>query len=139
MKQPNTTIIKFSYVVLAAIVGAAGVITTNLNLQADSWFEWETCLGTSSQDADTDFAPNSFDVWIQDTGTGRYFSNVAVPQVLYAAAARFNPLQKRNTFLAPQTSLQLTFTDLSGQSTNNVKLVLQGYKHFTADPNYQGF
>ena len=125
-------LIPFSYVVLAT-VAASGTLTVPLQLQNDSYFEHEITLATSSLDVDTEFAPNNFSVKITDTGTGRDLSNLAVPQVLMAAVARFAPLHKRSIIYPPKANLQFVFTNLVA-SENTVTLVLQGYKMLQGFP-----
>jgi hypothetical protein len=124
----SSKIIPFDYLVSSGSIANAASIVTTLTLQADSAFELHWIFGTSSEDADTDFMPNNFEVKISDQATGRELSNARIPQRCFCGPANGGVFRMlRPICFAPNTNLQFDWLNVSGQ-TATARLVLRGLK-----------
>ena len=127
----NTHSLPFVYVVTANLAGAVGAtVSTTLIMQADSRFELMAILGTGGINATTENSlqyPNSFTVSIRDQTTGRDLMSAPVPQRVLCGNAYRQLAEKRGIVFEPQSNILFTFTNLTA-ATNNITLVLKGYK-----------
>lgn len=116
---------------LAALVGTA---TNQLLIQADSDFEWvagayEFDLAAAQLAMATRQVPN-MTIQIQDSGSGRFLSNAAVPvETLFGpgiASARSYPISK---IFKANSNVSFTAVNFdAATATGNLRLTLLGWK-----------
>ena len=128
MELTNRNALPFIYIVDTTIVAANGASQTGIIFQADSYFELVGIFATSSQDTDSDVAPNNFSVAIRDQTTGNDLMSNQVPQRILCGNVFNGFLQKRGIVFEPQSNLFFDFRDLSGAPNNRVQFALHGYK-----------
>ena len=118
----------FSYVVQVVCAGGS-VGAGTLLFMADSYFEVQYFLATSSADLPGEVAPNNFSCTITDQGTGVTLSSGRVPQRLGFASMFNSSPEIVPVRFYPQSSLLfdvLNFTP--GPGTLTVTFVLKGMK-----------
>jgi len=121
--------IPFWYVVTSTAMAANANNQQTLIMQADSWFELNTILGSCTEDADTDFMPNNFSVNLTDQASGRNLASARVPQRILCQPANGGLSLQTGIIFPPSANILLDFLNLTGNS-NTVTLVLQGFKVF---------
>lgn len=124
----NLQALPFSYVVVSPALAANGTGVSTLRIQADSDFEVQYFLGTSTADAVTDFTSNNFSVLVSDQATGRALSSARVPQRLFCGNAQNSTPELNRVRFVAQTDLTFDFLNLTG-STLTVSIVMKGTKY----------
>jgi len=120
----------YFYSVVIPITGALASATGILNMDSDAPFKMFRILGTSDQDLDSDFQPNNFSVAITDQGSGRRMMNLEIPQRLLCQPANGGLILPQPVLFSPNTTLNFSVTDLSGNAANIVTIMLAGIKNY---------
>jgi hypothetical protein len=125
----NRSAIPFIYTVSVSIA-ASSTAQTTLIMQADSYFELRSILGTGGANATTEDSlvnPNNFSVSIRDQTTGNDITSGRIPQRILCGNAFNSYIQQRPILFEPQSNLFFDFLNLTA-GTNAVTLALHGYK-----------
>ena len=139
----------FFYRISSGSIPASGSIVTTLTLQSDSKFRLDYIYGRStSEQLNSNWPlsnsgagpsggvitqvhyPNWFEVQIQNQSTGRYLSNLRIPQALICAPSDQVAPERMSEIFDETTVLQFDFLNLDPNNANTVDLVLKGYKLF---------
>lgn len=127
---PNTrNILPFEYLVSSGAMAASAAAQVTLTLQADSNFELQALMGSSSLDADTDFMPNNFSCQITDQSTGRQLMSARIPQRILVGPSNGSLMERHRIVFPAQAILLFDFLNLDSGNANTVTFVLKGYKH----------
>ena len=94
--------------------------TDQIKIQADSFFVAQEILAVST---------GRFKVKVQDSGSGRTWSDTFIHDPNYFGTAQYPKRLQPPTRLNPTSTVQIELEDESG-ATNDVQLVLSGYKQF---------
>lgn len=119
----------FWYQVTTASIAGNGNGSVSLTLAADSQFELCYLMGSSSEDADTDFMPNNFSAKITDQSTGRALMNDYIGQRNLCGPANGTIYQKYGVIFSPLSNVLFEVTNLTANASI-IKLVMVGYKIF---------
>lgn len=119
----------FTYLVVSGAIAVGASQTINLQIEQDAIFELHHFLGRASTDAMNDPIPNNFSVTIKESATGKYFSNIAMPQALICGPANNSIREYRPIQLRPGTILEITLFNLNA-APSTVTFGLKGYKIF---------
>lgn len=113
---------------------ANGNSTTNvIQFDNDSVFEWVkttvVCDIAGAVQTPSSIVLPLVTLQIQDTGSGAYYSNAAIPLIGYAGYGSLPYILPAPQFLQPTASLQFTWANYSAGTTYaNLRLQLQGFK-----------
>lgn len=116
-----------------ATIAAAAAATNVIQFDNDSVFEWIKTtvvadIAGAVQTASSLVIPLAT-LQIQDTGTGSYYSNAAIPLAACAGDARLPFVLPAPQFIQPNASLQFTWANYSAATTYaNLRVQLQGFK-----------
>lgn len=125
---PNTLILPFTYLVSSGALAGNGSSQVTLTLAADSSFELLGFVASATSDAVGNVIPNGFSLQISDQSTGRFLSNVRVPQRMFASSTYNQMCQEKYPIRFPANcTLLFDFLDLSA-GANTILIGLKGYK-----------
>lgn len=121
-----------------ASLGLGASTTNTILFDNDSVFEWtkitvwtyDASPLTTEQTNSSIIVP-SVTVNIQDTGQGAYYSNAPIPLGAYAGAFGLPYILPAPQFIAPNATLQFTWTSemgTGGKTYSNLRLQLHGFK-----------
>jgi hypothetical protein len=121
-----------------ASLGLLATATNSILFDNDSVFEWTKMTVWAYDDSphiseitNSSIIVPSVTLQIQDTGQGAYYSNAAIPLGAYAGAFGLPYVLPTPQFIAPQATLQFTFTSeegTGGKTYYNLRVQLHGFK-----------
>lgn len=126
LNDPNLIFSPYWYRVDATLA-ALGSATVALQLDPDADFELHYIMGSSTLDAETNFANNNFTVQITDKGNSRFWSNGAIFQKCICGPDNGGLPLRRPVVIAAKSNLSFQFTDL-GNDVNTASIILTGFK-----------
>jgi hypothetical protein len=127
LNAPNLIFVPYFYRVDATLA-ALGSATVALQLDPDADFEMHYIMGSSTQDAETNFYNNNFSVTPSDKGSSRFWSNAAIPQKVICGPDNGGLPLRRPVVIAAKSNLSFQFTDLANNGANTATIVLVGFK-----------
>ena len=127
LSAPNLIFVPFVYRV-DAILAALGQATVALQLDPDADFELHYIMGSSTQDAATNFYNNNFTVLPTDKGSSRFWANAAIPQKILCGPDNGGLPLRRPVLIAAKSNLSFQFTDLANNGANTATICLIGFK-----------
>jgi hypothetical protein len=121
-----------------ASLGLGASATNSILFDNDSVFEWTKLTVWAYDDSphtseitNSSIIVPSVTLQIQDTGQGAYYSNAPIPLGVYAGAFGLPSILAAPQFIAPNATLQFTFTSeqgTGGKTYYNLRVQLHGFK-----------
>jgi hypothetical protein len=124
------SILPFFYVVTASLAASQSNQVT-LTMGDDSYFELYEITGQSDLDTASALINDTFAMEIKDQSSGRsYMSGGRVRERFITGPDNWAITERYPILFPPSMTLIFDLQNLSGASTNNLTIVLKGYKRF---------